>query len=83
MKKLIHKIKCKISDLQFRYYYWQNVKRGFISNNGTPLKCHECDSIDLKDYNKLYEEHILIEYDCKCNKCGTMLGHWAYGYWET
>lgn len=82
MDKLIHNLKVKISDSRLRFYIWLDVKRGYIAKDGTPLKCYKCNSTNLENYNKYYEEHWCIEYSVKCKEYGTKLGHWAYGNWE-
>lgn len=82
MNNMIHKLKVKISDLRLRYQLWRDVKNGYITNDGTPLKCYKCNSKDMKKYNEYYEEHWCVEYDIRCKECRAKLGHWAYGNWE-
>lgn len=82
MSKTIHRTKVKISDLRLRFQIWRDVKNGYIAEDGTPLKCYKCNSKNMENYNKYYEEHWCIEYSVKCKECGTKLGHWAYGNWE-
>ena len=79
---LIHKIRCKIANIKFKFMRWKNIKLGYIDIDGTPLKCFECGSKELEDLNYDYIEHTICEYDCKCKNCGQQLGHWAYGYWS-
>ncbi len=55
---------------------------GYIDKDYTPIKC-TCGNKELEDCNQDYlDGHILLEYDCRCKKCGKILNHWAYGYWE-
>jgi hypothetical protein len=81
-QNIFKKIRYKYSDLRFRYYIWRDIKKGYIAENGKPLKCYKCDSKDLEEYGHYYEEHWCIEYGVKCKHCGQKLGYWAYGRWE-
>lgn len=58
------------------------VDMGYISSDGTPLKCHKCGSKEMIRCNEYYTDNFLEEYDIKCKQCSTELGHWAYGNWE-
>lgn len=59
------------------------ITEGYVDNDLEPLKCRYCDSTDLEDCNYSYLDGVLLqEYDCKCEKCGKLLGHWAFGCWE-
>lgn len=56
----------------------------YIDKDYCPLKC-TCGSKELEDCNEDYLDglhSILLEYDCRCRKCGKTLNHWAYGRWE-
>lgn len=82
MSKFVHKLKVKISDLRLRFQIWRDVKNGYIAEDGTPLKCHKCNSKNMENYNKYYEEHWCVEHSVKCKDCGTNVDHWSYGNWE-
>lgn len=57
------------------------MENGYLED-GTPTKC-SCGSTDLGQCNEFYDgPYILCEYDCRCNNCGKILNHWAYGHWE-
>lgn len=59
------------------------VDMGYISSDGTPLKCHKCDSKELEEYDEHYMEWgDREEYSVRCKQCGTEVGHWAYGNWN-
>ena len=71
----IQKIRIKITVFFLRLF-------GYIDKDYCPLKC-TCGSKELEDCNKDYlNGSILLEYDCRCKKCGKILNHWAYGHWE-
>jgi hypothetical protein len=81
-QSIMEKIKYKMNDLQFRYYIWRDIKKGYIDKNGAPLKCFKCNSKEMYEYSEYYEDHLLVEYGVKCKHCGEKLGYWAYGSWE-
>lgn len=59
------------------------VDMGYISSDGTPLKCHKCGSKELEEYDEHYMEwEDREEYSVRCKQCGTEVGHWAYGNWN-
>ena len=75
----------KWHDLKYRFRDWLAIKRGYIDKDHEPLKC-TCGSTDLEECNQDYlnpgYRGTILEYDCRCKKCGKLLGHWAYGYWQ-
>lgn len=80
---IFKRIKYKIDELRFRFYIWRDIKLGYIANDGQPLKCFKCKSVELEEFNRYTEGYgLTIEYSVKCKKCGQVLGHWAYGNWE-
>ncbi len=62
-------------------YLKELENNGYITKNGTPLKCRFCDCTDLETTDEYFEEHMLVEYTLKCKKCGNIAGTWAYGGW--
>ena len=60
----------------------QDIKDGYINNEGAPLKCRKCGSSHITTGNEYYENYGVIEYDAICVDCGEVVGHWAYGYWN-
>ena len=81
--KLKH-IKYKIQNIRYHLYLFYLKRFGYIDKDGTPLKC-TCGCEDLEDCNEDYLDglgSVRLEYDCRCKKCGKILNHWAYGYWE-
>jgi len=59
------------------------VKEGYISENGTPLKCFKCESKEMSEVNHDYlDGGRILEYDIKCKDCDTIVGSWAYGHWQ-
>lgn len=81
-QNILEKIRCKYSDMRFRYYIWRDIKKGYIAEDGQPLKCFKCGSKEMEDYGEYYEDHLCVEYGVKCKHCGQKLGYWAYGSWE-
>lgn len=75
----------KLYDFKFRFQDWLAIKRGYIGADHEPLKC-TCGSTDLEECNQDYlnapYKNTVLEFDCKCKKCGKLLGHWAYGNWQ-
>lgn len=79
MNKLIY----MYQEIKRKIDYWYVIKRGFYDENFCPLKCFNCDNKELENCNEDYlDGRILLEYDCKCKKCGKILNHWAYGHWD-
>lgn len=74
MKHLIQTIQIKLKIFFLRLF-------GYINKDFEPLKC-TCGSKELEDCNKNYIDNILVEFDCRCKKCGKILNHWAYGHWD-
>lgn len=62
-----------------------DVLLGYIDKDGEPLKCYYCKSTDLEECNHDYLDETyhgtVLEFDCRCKKCGKITGHWAYGHW--
>lgn len=79
------KIVTNLYGLIYRFQDWIAIKRGYIAEDHEPLKC-TCGSTDLEecnqDYLDTYYRATMLEYDCRCKKCGKILGHWTYGYWQ-
>lgn len=67
---------------EFREYMEQLEKDGYITDKGTPLKCLQCDHTDFTMVDDYYCPYGLEEYSLKCDNCGSIVGHWAYGYWQ-
>lgn len=83
---LIFKIKLnvytKFKSFTTEKYVNLQIKHGLIEYDGCPKRCF-CGSTDTEIYNTYYEDSVgLVEHSEKCKKCGTYLGHWAYGNWE-
>lgn len=55
---------------------------GYIDKDLQPLKCTCCGSKELEDCNEEYIDNILVEFDVRCKKCGKILNHYVYGYWD-
>jgi hypothetical protein len=47
-----------------------------------PIKCVDCESKDLEDFDYDYISHMVCEYSRRCKDCNKVLGHWAYGNWQ-
>ena len=62
-------------------YINELIQDGYIAEDGTPLKC-VCHCTDFKMEDMFRESIGLVEYSLKCRKCGTTVGHWAYGNWQ-
>jgi len=58
------------------------VKEGYISKDGTPLKCFNCESKELKDNITDSTEQGIMEYEKVCINCNKIVGCWAYGHWQ-
>ena len=56
----------------------------YVADDGAPLKCTKCESVELKEIPKEFIEGCTgpCEYEVVCSKCNQKLGYWAYGYWE-
>lgn len=79
----------KATPLGFKEYLDQKVKDGYIKENGEPIKCHFCDSVDI-----IFKITDRIEIDATigafidsegvttCLDCEKEIGHWMQGNWE-
>ena len=74
MQLLIQTIRIRLEVFFLRLF-------GYIDKDFEPLKC-TCGCKKFEYCNEDYLGSILLEYDCKCKKCGKTLNHWAYGHWE-
>lgn len=63
-------------------YFQYMIDNGYISKNGTPLKCQFCECIEFEKGKTYYEEVYLSEYELLCKNCGKKVDYWAYGAWE-
>jgi len=76
-------IKKKMSkEINIKDYMKQQVKDGYILENGTPLKCHYCENEKLKDNITDQSEQGIMEYEKVCSDCDTIVGCWSYGHWQ-
>lgn len=80
MKRIIEKFQSLKWDLLDKYYIFM----GYMDDDHAPIKCRWCKSKELEDCNEdwLDGRCIRLEFDCRCKKCGKILNHWAYGYWN-
>lgn len=58
------------------------IDDGYLTEELKPLKCTSCESTEMVDDIKDTINGLASEYETKCAKCGTVLGYWAYGYWQ-
>lgn len=63
-------------------YLQEQVDMGFIREDGRPVKCFNCESMDLVQGNVWHEGSYIVEYTLICNTCKKQVGHWAYGSWQ-
>lgn len=78
---MIDKIGFLIQTMQIRFEVFFLRLFGYIDKDYEPIKC-TCGSKELEDCNQDYLDSILLEFDCRCKKCGKILNHWAYGNWQ-
>ena len=71
------------SSLSFEEYYKQQIAEGYITENGTPLKC-SCGCTEFKQVNQYYGEGWIEEYSLECTNedCLKIVGTWAFGHWD-
>lgn len=55
---------------------------GYIDKKGYPLKCMNCEGTEFTMVDDHYCNMGLEEYSLKCDNCGVIVGHWAYGNWQ-
>lgn len=63
-------------------YYNHLLNEGFIREDGTPLKCFQCESKNLEEYQEYYEEYRRIEFSVRCKDCKEHVNTWVYGNWS-
>jgi hypothetical protein len=76
-----HQIRLLIQKIRIWFIVFFLRLFGYIDKDYEPLKC-TCGSKELEECNQDYLGSILLEFDCRCKKCGKILNHWAYGQWE-
>lgn len=55
----------------------------YYQENCCPIKCLKCQSTELEDrILDTLDGHTILEYSIHCSGCGTMVGYWAYGYFD-
>lgn len=54
--------------------------RNDIDEEEYSLQC-ACGCDETEQYDEYKEDCYLVEYKLRCKKCGSFLGHWAYGNW--
>lgn len=69
-------------------YFKEQIKLGYIAEDGEPLKCDKCECTDFIYYNHDFLDYIgsvginVLEYMVKCSKCNKDVGYWSYGHWQ-
>jgi hypothetical protein len=73
-----------VENLDSDYLYVKKlIEEGYIAEDFEPLKCHRCESKDLKVVDKTVDETgFPMEYRISCGQCNTCLGYWTYGHWQ-
>lgn len=72
----------KNNNMSFEEYMEIQIKDGYIYQDGTPLKCFNCDCEKLKDNITDSTEQGIMEYAKVCTNCNKVVGCWAYGHWQ-
>ena len=60
----------------------EKIEKGFIDEDGKPLKCHKCGCTEFELGETLVDSWVLLEYEELCQNCKTRVGYWAYGCWQ-
>jgi hypothetical protein len=63
-------------------YHKEMLDGGYIKEDGFPLKCFRCDSINLEFKVKDTMNGIVSEEEVLCKDCKSPVAYWSYGYWE-
>jgi len=58
------------------------IEDGYIDSNLQPLKCTNCDEINIKEKTESTIAGQIAEKSCYCGDCKKELGYWAYGAWQ-
>jgi hypothetical protein len=58
------------------------INNGYLAEDLEPIKCHKCNSENLKEVIKAIDGGHVSEKECECGECGQSLGYWAYGHWQ-
>lgn len=58
------------------------IKGGYLAKDLEPLKCHKCESIDVRITVCQMDGGHVSEKAANCHDCKVKLGYWAYGGWE-
>ena len=69
-------------DKSFEQFLKEEIEAGYMSENGSPIKCH-CGCTDFKEVDKYHENGHVVEYalECKNEDCLKIVGRWSYGSW--
>jgi len=62
--------------------------RDCYAENGKPVKCWKCGCTEQREevrsmVDVLYGQGPVCEYEVFCAKCGTGIGYWAYGSFDS
>ena len=85
LKQIYNKIMYWIRCMKDSIYIKKMQLFGYMADDFSPMKCPNCKGDEFTDCNEYRLDgpgSIVLEYDCKCEKCNCILGHWAYGYWN-
>lgn len=79
------KIKYKLYKHGVMVHHKRMVRKGYLDEEGAPLKCTKCNSKNITTYMQMWGDGngILEEYSVKCKDCDTHLGTNSYGSWDT
>jgi len=58
-------------------------KDRYFEKDGGPKQCTKCGCCILEVIAQVYMSHTMCESTVICSDCGTSLGYWAYGYWDS
>lgn len=70
-----------MSEQTMEEYIQEQIDKGYITEEGKPLKCGHCESTELKT-EYFYEDHTIMEYEVTCGVCKGKVGLWSYGHWQ-
>lgn len=55
----------------------------YYSEDGKPIKCWKCNSINIKDFIvDIIDNQIVLEFECVCTDCNERVGYNFHGYYD-
>jgi hypothetical protein len=67
-----------------KFRYLNLINYGYITENGTPVKCILCNEKRFQNRNFIYAKEnirVVTHFECYCVSCNKPMAKWSNGAW--